>query len=771
MLYRSPSAQVGEDELARGAPHSTDASFAELLAWVVGFLRRQWSILLSLVPLTIALAAVYLFTTPAMYTGQAKILIDPEKVQIFKTSIVGDSLADSSMMDTEIEILKSENFALSVIKNLGLAQDPEFVGSGRGLIGSVHDFLFGSVRKLFLHPTQLRSTDDPTLSVLQAFEGRLTASRVEDTSVIKVEFQSTDPDRAAQIANAVSDQFIVDQLDARYQTIGKATAWMLGRLNELRGQVSAADRAVIDYKAANKIVDTGGHVLNEQNLTQVNADLIKVRADVMESQARLNRLSQILDKANLDPAAPEIGVVTDSLHNEIINKLREQYLQLAQHESIFSARYGHDHLAVVNIRTQMAEINRSIVDELKQIAQAYRSDYDIAKARENSLEHSLAATVAGSQTTSKAAIELRQLESAAQSYHALYDNLQERSTEAVQQQSLPLTNDRVITRATPPPAKSSPKTSKILAFATIAGLALGFGLAALREISDRVFRTTKQVEAELKTECLALVPLIKPDTEVPSASITSTSEIATCKNIPQNLGLFGYIIRSPLTRFAEAIRAVKIGIDLSNVAKSNKVVGLTSSLPNEGKSSIAASLAQLCASSGARVILVDCDLRQPTLSQDLTPNATTGLIEVISGSADLNETIWTDSSTGLLFLPVIAKSRLIHTPEIIASHAMKQLFDQLRERFDYVIVDLSPLAPVIDVRSTISLVDSYLFVIEWGKTKIGVVEEALSASRGVYDNLLGIVLNKVDVKRLSRYEVNGGDYYHDRYYSRYGYTP
>ena len=139
----------------------------------------------------------------------------------------------------------------------------------------------------------------------------------------------------------------------------------------------------------------------------------------------------------------------------------------------------------------MHEIRHSIVDELKQIAEAYKSDYDIAKARENSLEKSLAATVAGSQTTNKAQIELRQLESAAQTYRALYDNFQQRYTDSVQQQSLPMTEARVITRASPPSAKTSPKSLLILAAATMGGLVLGLGLAMLREISDRVFRTGK----------------------------------------------------------------------------------------------------------------------------------------------------------------------------------------------------------------------------------------------------------------------------------------
>ena len=202
--------------------------------------------------------------------------------------------------------------------------------------------------------------------------------------------------------------------------------------------------------------------------------------------------------------------------------------------------------------------------------------------------------------------------------------------------------------------------------------------------------------------------------------------------------------------------------DLAGGSKSNKVIGITSSLPNEGKSTVSASLAQLCAHSGARVILVDCDLRKRSLSYDLAPGATKGIIDVLTEAANLNDVIWSDPSTKLSFLPAVVKSRLTHTSEVLASAAMRRLFDRLRERYDYVIVDLSPLAPVVDVRAATHLVDSYLFVIEWGKTKIDVVERALNTARGVYDNLLGVILNKVDPVRLGRYDYSA-------YYSRYGY--
>ena len=185
-------------------------------------------------------------------------------------------------------------------------------------------------------------------------------------------------------------------------------------------------------------------------------------------------------------------------------------------------------------------------------------------------------------------------------------------------------------------------------------------------------------------------------------------------------------------------------------------------MPNEGKSTISASLAQLCAHGGARVILVDCDLRKRSLTHHLTPNAARGIIDVLTDTASLDEILWSYPLTKLSFLPAVVKSRLMHTSEVLASAAMKRLFDRLRESYDYVIVDLSPIAPVVDVRSTGHVIDTYLFVVEWGKTKIDVVEHALKTTHVVYDNLLGVILNKVDFNRLGRYDYGS-------YYNRYGY--
>jgi succinoglycan biosynthesis transport protein ExoP len=749
---------------------SSQSSPAQLLAQGLGFVRRQFLIILSVAPLTVGLAIAYLYSTPPMYTAKASLLIDTGKVQVFQRSVLGEGPVSSWAVDSQMEILKSDSFALSVIKNLQLDQEREFVGPSKAGF---------SVLGLFLHPQSLfsqASEAEPAVRALAVFEKRFAVSHLPGTFVIEVVFQSTNPSRAAQIANAVIDAFIADQVEAKYQTIGKATAWLQERLNELRAQASAAERAVVEYKTKNNIVDSGGgHLINEQQLTELNTALGKTHADTVEAQARLDRVSQILKNDDLDPSAPEIGTVADALHSEVISKFRVQYLELSQREALLSARVGRDHLAVINLRNQMREVRRSILEEFKRIAASYKSDYDIAKARESALEKSLASTVSGSQTTNKAQIELRQLESAAQSYRALYDNFQQRYTDSVQQQSFPIPEARAIAPALVPSAPSSPKSFRILAMATLAGLGFGLGLGLLRELTDRVFRTSQQVESLLQSECIAMLPLVKPldqakeAANAPSVSrkphqtskSKATATLPASRTISPNQHLTRYVVDAPLSQFAEAVRALKITADLSG-SKSKKIIGITSALPNEGKSTVSASLAQLCAHSGARAILLDCDLRKRTLSRDLAPTAVAGLIEVLTEAINLDEVIWSDPSTKLSFLPTVVRSHLTHTSEILASVAMKRLFARLQERYDYVIVDLSPIAPVVDVRAAIHLIDSYVFVVEWGKTKIDVVERALNTARGVYDNLLGVILNKVDFDRLGQYDYS-------TYYSRYGY--
>jgi succinoglycan biosynthesis transport protein ExoP len=218
------------------------------------------------------------------------------------------------------------------------------------------------------------------------------------------------------------------------------------------------------------------------------------------------------------------------------------------------------------------------------------------------------------------------------------------------------------------------------------------------------------------------------------------------------------IVDSPSSLYAEAVRSIKVSVDLNSRAN-NKIIGLTSCLPSEGKSSLAAGMATLIAQGGARVILVDCDVRRPSLSRVLAPDASAGFLDVVAGKLDLADAIWTDPGTGMSFLPA-GDPAVPHATEILASGDAKSLFSTLQAAYDYVIVDLAPLVVGVDARASSRFVDSYVLVIEWGATTIDAVQYALRHAPGVQANIVGAVLNKVNVAAMSRYDRYSAAYYH-----------
>lgn len=352
-----------------------------------GIIRRHFRLFLILITSSIMLALLYLFTTPPSFTAHGTMVIDTRKVQVLQQqSVLGEATVDLGMVHTQIEILKSPNISLSVIKDLRLTEDPEFVGGSGGLLGAAFKLM-----------TKLLVLDEPlsdvqlTQRALAAFESRRTVSRVGQTYVMEIAFQSLEPSKAAQVANAIADAYILDELASKYQATRRAGVWLQDRIKELRTQVSDADRAVVDFKRANNIIETGsGRLINEQQLSEVNSQLILARAATAETKARLDRIRDVM-KHDVPDAS-----VAEALHSEIIIRLRNQYLDYAAKERVWEDRYGANHMAALNLRSQMLELRRNITDEMKKIAESTKSDFEIALAREQSLVSSLANVVADS---------------------------------------------------------------------------------------------------------------------------------------------------------------------------------------------------------------------------------------------------------------------------------------------------------------------------------------------------------------------------------------
>ena len=480
---------------------------------------------------------------------------------------------------------------------------------------------------------------------------QLDVRRLGPTYLVRIDFRSRNREQAVKIANAMIDAYIFDQLSAKYQANRRTGDWLQERLQALREQAAASERAVIEFKAKNNIVAAGDTLMNEKQLTELSGQLAAARTRTSDLQARLERIEAVRQAYQQDqPASEADETVSEAMSNAIIQKLRSQYLDLVNREADWSVRYGKNHAAVVNLRRQIREIRRNIRDELGRIEETFKSEHEIAKKRQDELEKEVASLVSQSTDTNQAAVTLFSLTAAAQSYRKLYDNFLQQHTVSVQQQTYPITEARQTSAASV--SKTGPKTLQVWIVTMVAGGLLGVGLGAFREIMDRRFRTSEQVRSVLgdRVPCAGSAADRGPEENVsgqqsiavqPTNAAISVAHAIAPRSISFAPKIMRTMIDSPSSPYAEAIRSIKLTVDLNSEAKCAKIIGFTSCLPSEGKSTLAASIAALIAQGGARVILLDCDLRHPSLSRALAPDASAGFLDVVAGKIDLADAIWT----------------------------------------------------------------------------------------------------------------------------------
>jgi exopolysaccharide transport family protein len=775
-----------------------DGGLGDLVKFALDFARRRYLLILTGIIFALCIAAGYLKVAPPTYKATTKLLVENHGVQFLQQqSIVAQSSVDVAHLENQIQILKSKPIAVAVINKLDLASSPEFDKTAAREIGkwisriSTQASQWWSSQAPRWWPPQLaewwpsqtpqrwawlggsdsgrsdsrkesssgkESSDDLTA----AFESRLDGTRVGLSNVIEITYSASEPELAAKIANAVANAYLSEQWEAKSEASRVELAWLQKRLSELGQQTLDSERAVNKFRVLNNIVTVGGNSIDEQRITELNTRLVAARAQTSEALARMHRYESVLgsdtgqpDSSNADLDAP----IADALTSPIINSLRQQYLEYARRSSEWTARFGKKHQAVVNLRRKMQDIRTSIAAELRRLAEASKNDYVVSKQREQAIEAQLVKAVTASRATDATEAKMRELAVNAKSYRTLYENFLQQYMRTVQQQSFPVANARVISTAAPPSSKSKPKSLLIMALAFAGGGAIGVALGLFRDLTDRVFRTTNQVESSLDTKCVSIVPMLE---EPRSWNRLASKSGSGRRLIVHGSDRFWAGTQKPLSHFAESIRFIDLAINQALSFTSSKVVGVTSTVPNEGKTTIAAATATLIAQRGKRVIVVDCDLRNPSLSRRLTPEAPSGLVEVITGKCPLHETVWHDSKTNLTFLPLVTDPTHACPGDVLLAEGAEALFEELRRNYDYIIVDLPPLSPVVDVRTTTPWIDGFLLAVEWGRTKIDLVQHALHLAPDVREALIGVVLNKTDMKAIRRYDAC-------QYYQR-GYT-
>lgn len=711
-------------------------------------LRRQWPMIIGLFLLLMIVPIAYLIMSPARYTAVTKLLVNTRDNALFRSSqIITDQQVLAAEIESEVEVIRSEALSRAIVNNLQLQNNPELFKA---------DNLMREALEA-IKPQPTLDEHDPKLidRAVQIVSNNLVARRLAPTFIIQVEYTSLDPKLSAQIANAAADVYLVKGLDAALANKERTNEWLQQRLKRIRVQLDEADGKVQAFKSENNIVDTNRGLISDQQLSDVNAQLVTARAATAEAKARLDRIQQINSEVIPD------ATVADALRNAVITRLRAQFLDLSAKEADWSARYGTDHVAVQNIRAEMAQIKRSMSDELRRIAETYKSDYEIASTREESLRKSLDALIGRNSSIGKAQIKLRELESSVQVYRHLYDTFLQKLEENTNQQTLPAITAQVVTAATPPDTRSSPKAPLVLTLGVAFALVFAVGAAVLRETLNDVFRSAPDLNRlPGNLELLGILPRI--------AFAQDRPRDPSADELGSRGGVSTYVLAAPFSRFTETVRNVKVAIDQARMRRDITVIGVVSSLPREGKTSFAANLAHLIASLNYRTLLIDGDLRNPSLTRDLTPDATAGLLEVLSHKRAFHDVVRVDVHTGLHFLPAVLRGRLSDTAEVISANPMADLLDWARKEYEYVIVDLPPILPVVDVKASSHLIDAYLLVIEWNETRAAAVHEALQCVPAVLDRSLGVVFNKGIISALGRIEAYKGANYHKYYVNASG---
>ncbi|KAA3448836.1 chain-length determining protein [Mesorhizobium sp. SARCC-RB16n] len=751
---------------------------------LLGMAARQAKVVGVCAIIGLFLGLLYLQTTPPKYQSIASVLIDEGL-----NKIVDDISAASTTMQTDsailsqIEILTSTRLASVVVDKLKLDQNDAFmnppqsalaqgVGLVRGLIQYVRPSPVmpgvGDISKLDPATRDaLIATSQRDYAILK-LQNEIRADRVGRSYVIELGYQATDPGLAKAITKAYSDAYLADQLDASFDATERAAVWLQGRLTELRESSQQASLAVEKFRAEHGLsANSDGQLMSDKQLADLNAQLIVAQADTARASARYQQYKSIVDSGS-DNAFKDAAISSDQPSSSVIAALKTRYLAVAKRQQDVEANFGPQHPQAVALAKEKADVSAQIFGELKQLTQNYRNEYEVALARETALRANVAAAQGKSSIDNQSQVKLRDLDQKATALTTLYQTFLGRYEEAAQQQSFPVGKIRIISDASTPLAASSPRTMVVLGLSLVLGVLMGAGFGGLNEFNERFFRTGEEVRDRVGLKFLGYLPTIgsKPSKEDKPAE--PDVKVARSPAAIERRARMRVSIDAPASMFSETLRSAKIAFDVVLEGQASRVIGIISVLPGEGKSTVAANLAGLLAANGAKTLLIDGDLRNPGLSRSLGMEAEQGLMEAVVSGQTWQSVGKIDRQTKLAIIPAVSRGHFSHTSELLSSAGMRRFIENAKETFEYIVVDLPPLGPVVDAKAFAPLVDGFVLVTEWGRTPRAMVRSMLESEPYVANKIVGAVLNKVDLKKLAKYGSFGAsEKFFDKYSTYY----
>ncbi len=720
------------------------------LAELFALLWRRRGLISGLIVLSTATAAVILLSIRPTYTATVDILIDTKEARVTDLEeVLTETTPDREALLSEIEVIRSRALIERIVDDFQLVRDPEFNSNLQPLtaIGTVLDTLgrlFADVipEDLLVNwssPADAQGdlqTSERNAAVDQFLEN-LDVGMKGQSRVITIRFTSEEAKKAAQLANAVAEAYLFAQLDAKYEATRRANQWLSTKLQDMRQKVADSETAVEQYRSRAGLLQGNTHdgTLIAQQVTDLNAQLIAARADRTVAEARLQQARQLAQSPSGAEAAADV------LGSPVIVELLRQEAEVKRKVAELAEELGDRHPRLVSARAEVSNVLSKIRGEINKVVQKLENDAAVARAREASLQKSLTAMEARLAQANTAGVQLRALEREAEANKSTLESFLSRFEEISAQSDLSAhdISARILSRAVVPEIPSAPQKKLILGIVLVAASGFAVLLAFAIESLDRGFRSGEQIEDAIGVRTLGLVP------DVGRLSRTSSG--------PER-----ELVANPSALFGEAIRSVYTSILISGTRRPPRSVLVTSSQPAEGKSTIAVCLARMCAISGLRTLVIEADLRKPSVHKMMGVPQVPGLVEFHRAEATPGEILHQDPDTGAHVLP---SGKLIVDPvKVLSSTKVRQLLKSLAQQYDLVLIDTPPIMAVADARLLAPEVDAAVFVVRWGKTHRDVVRLGLKTLMETGAQLSGVVLTRVNARRHAEYGFGDSGYYY-----------
>jgi polysaccharide biosynthesis transport protein len=728
-----------------GAPPPPD-----LVRYLRTLNRYKWGILMVVVAVGM-LAAMYASILRPIYRSTATLYLESGKPKLVSNQEMYDSWSVSSRdyFLTQFEIIKSRDFAERLVRVMQLTKHPEYDPRQQA-----KPWYAAWVPERFLPiapakapgENNAQSEEDILEGVVFNVMGGITLQPVRNTQLVKISFDSHDPALAERVPNTLAMIYIIADLETRGETTRRSMSFLNTQAEELKRKLSESERALQAYREQEKIVVAKGASVAGaiRQLEDLATSLEDARRKGTEAEAVYNQLSTA--RQGQSPAALESLSVVQK--NPVVVRFREAEAEAERRVSEASKRYGAEHPKMVAAQSDLKAVQENLRRQIATVIESATKDYEVAKANEANLERALSRAKAESQAYNRKEFTLSSLERDVASNRQLYDLFTQRSKET-NTGDLPASIARVIDTAIFPKAPFGPNKRNIIGIAMLIALLVSVSIALLLEQMDITVKTSHEVESKLEVKAVGVLPRLwlKPGAHIERLFVDENQ-----------------------SAFTEGIRTIRSDVLLSGIDSPQKVVLLTSSLPQEGKTTIACNLA-FAFSQIKKTLLVEADMRRPRIGRILgVEPRRPGLSELVAGRAPLDECVAPVDNSNLW---VLQSGRLPMNPlDLLSSQHFAEVMETLKQAFEVIVIDSPPLHLVSDALVLSQFASTVLYVVKADSTPYPQARHGLTQLQRLNEPALiglGVVLNQLDLDRANKYY---GEYkgYGGRYYRKYGYS-